>query len=103
MIDLSDAEDVADACSVLTTHKADIKANAAEVILELVAEVRALRADAARLDWIEARIADSAAVWMLPCGESLRFVQVRHFGECENYPTVEGLRNAIDAARKGQP
>lgn len=43
MIDLSDAEDVADACSILTTHKADIKANAAEVILELVAEVRRLR------------------------------------------------------------
>jgi hypothetical protein len=89
-------------CNMLM-HPGDAEFSAATTpaaILELVAEVRRLREDAERLDWIETRIADSAAVWMLPCGESLRFVQVRHFGECENYPTMEGLRNALDAARK---
>lgn len=93
-------------CNMLM-HPDDAKFSEAAnptVILELVAEVRALREDATRLDWIEDRISDSAAVWMLPCGESLRFVQVRHFGElAENYPTVEGLRNAIDAARAKEP
>lgn len=54
--------------------------------------------DAERVNWIEARIKDSAAVWFTPCGPDLRSVQVRHMGDCYNYPTVEGLRQAIDAA-----
>jgi hypothetical protein len=57
-----------------------------------------VQGDAARLDWIEQKIQSKGSVWLLPCGESLRFVQVRHAGHCENYPTVEGLRAAIDAA-----
>jgi hypothetical protein len=57
-----------------------------------------VQGDAARLDWIEEQIASKGSVWLLPCGESLRFLQVRHAGHCQNYPTVEGLRQAIDAA-----
>jgi hypothetical protein len=68
------------------------------------ADLQALRADAERMDWIEATINGKGAVWFLPCGEDLRFVQVRHpsWPEVTNYPTVEGLRAAIDAAKKGQ-
>lgn len=56
------------------------------------------RADAARLDWIERMIAEHASVWLSSCGEELRFVQVRHHGDCTNFPTVKGLRAALDAA-----
>jgi len=89
-----------------TTHRAardiDERANALESAL-LSAQPSADAGDGVRLDWIESMIKEHCAVWMLPCGESLRLVQVRHIGDCENYPTVEGLRAAIDAAIAAQP
>ena len=54
--------------------------------------------DAMRIDWIESQIQRTGSVWFLPCGEELRFIQVRHCGETTNYPTVAGLRKAIDSA-----
>jgi len=67
------------------------------------AELEALRKDAERLDWMAVKVGEKSSVVLMPCGESLRFVQVRHFGDCENYPTVEGLRAAIDAAMAAAP
>lgn len=66
--------------------------------IELVKRLEPVFQDAARLKWLEAVVQQKSAVWLLPCGESLRFVQVRHPGECHNYPTCESLRSAIDAA-----
>lgn len=54
--------------------------------------------DAERIDWFEKMLRERGAVWMMPSGEELRFVQVRTPGECWNGPTVSGLREAIDAA-----
>lgn len=45
MIDLKDAEDVADACEALSTRKGDIKSEAGEIIRALVAEMRRLRTE----------------------------------------------------------
>ena len=70
---------------------------------KLRAEVTELRKDAERLDWMERAINNKGSVWILPCGESLRFVQVRHCGYCHNYPAVEGFRAAIDAAMLAAP
>jgi hypothetical protein len=59
--------------------------------------------DAARLDFLEHCIKVGACVWLNPCGADMRFVQVRSYGECENFPTVEGgVREAIDAAIESQ-
>ncbi len=66
--------------------------------IELVERLEPVFKDAARLAWLEAVIQQKGAVWLLPCGESFRFVQVRHPGECHNSPTCESLRSAIDAA-----
>lgn len=58
--------------------------------------------DAARLAWIEAMVAKKSTVVIGTCGEELRLVQVRHFGDCTNYPVASGVRAAIDLARKEQ-
>jgi len=69
----------------------------------LVAENEGLRKDAERIDWIEKKIRETASVWFCPCGEDLRFVQVRHIGGgVYNHPTVSGLRAAIDNAMAGR-
>lgn len=73
---------------------------AADEIERLRAEVDLLRKDAERLDWIASVVDGHSSFWLLPCGEDLRFVQLRHFDDCRNYPVVEGVRAAIDAAMK---
>ena len=73
--------------------------------LQAAPRAEADRLDAARLDWIEQTIQTNAGVWFLPCGEELRFVQIRRLigGEVENFSTVAGIRAAIDAARSTAP
>ena len=68
------------------------------------AERDALRKDAARLDWVEEQVKASGAVWFLPWGDDMRFVQIRRFGDIDNRPTVKGdVRAALDAALAVQP
>lgn len=73
-----------------------------EKVEKLERELEEARKDAELLDWMEKNIRAHAAVWVLPCGDDLRFVQVRHFGDCASYPVAEGVRQAIRAAIKEQ-
>lgn len=79
---------------------------AGQLALDMATDLAAARAkleecgrDSTRIDWLQAQLDEHGTVWMLPCGDDMRFVQVRNFGECLNYPTVTGkLREALDAA-----
>lgn len=56
--------------------------------------------DAARLDWLEKEIRESAMVRLLPASDRF-FVQIISFDkEVRNAPPEKGIRAAIDAARK---
>lgn len=84
-----------------------LEREAADALSALQSELAAVRQeleeakrDAERLDWVSAQLDEMGSVWFLPSGEELRFVQVRHCGHTANFPTVAGLRAAIDAARK---
>lgn len=76
----------------------DAQAALQALAAEKDAEISALKEDARRLDALEAILLKAGTVYLLPCGADLRFVQVRSVGEVTNYPTVLGLRAAIDSA-----
>ena len=66
-------------------------------------DTRALLGDERdRLDWLDQMVRTQGAVWALPCGRDMSFVQIRSL-DCVNFPTVTGgVRAAIDAARADQ-
>ncbi len=69
-------------------HKLVIRSGSTwQLIEELAAACRALRADAARLDWLEAHCE--------VCGNSIENMG----GSADFDPNVTGVRAAIDAAR----
>ena len=61
--------------------------------------------DTVLIDWMQEQVNCMGVVWVLPCGDDMRFVQVRSFGDVENFPTVKGtVRDALAAAlRAAQP